>query len=257
MPKPLQSPNLTELPGIRHGFFTREGGTSDGIYHSLNCGFGSSDDPGRVRQNRARVAHHLGSSDPAVLTVHQTHSAQAVVADRLIVDGELPKADAIATRTPGLAIGILTADCAPVLFADAEAQVVACAHAGWRGAVAGILEATVNAMTQLGADASRIFAAVGPCISQPNYEVGPEFQAELLSLDPDNDKYFAQSSPNARPHFDLPAYVLARLARLELGSTSALGPCTFAAESQFFSYRRSKATNEPDYGRQISAIVVT
>ena len=256
MLNPLTARNLAALSGIRHGFFGRRGGVSDGIYLGLNCGLGSNDDRALVTENRARVARHLGGREPVVVTLHQHHSA-----DALAIDGPLgtplPKADAVVTRTPGLVIGALAADCAPVLFADAEAGVVAAAHAGWRGAVGGVLEAAVAAMIGLGAARGRIHAAVGPCINQAAYEVGPEFEAQVLALDPGNAAFFRRLEPDGRPHFDLPGYVAARLLGAGLGSVEHRSPCTFENESEFFSYRRSQRRNEPDYGRQISAIVVT
>ncbi len=255
MPNPILSASL-DLPGIRHGFFTREGGVSAGLYAGLNCGLGSKDVQDRVLENRARVATHLGGAQAEVLTVYQIHSGAAVRADGPIVRDALPKADAVVTTVPGLVIGILTADCAPVLLADAEAKVVAAAHAGWRGAVAGIVEATVAEMEKAGARRERICAAIGPTISQSNYEVGPEFLAELLALDAGNAEFFVHP-PGARAHFDLPGFVARRLDRLELAAVDRSAPCTYANESLFFSFRRTTHRSEPDYGRQISAIVVT
>lgn len=260
MPRPLTADCLSEIAGIRHGFFTREGGVSSGIYQSLNCGLGSNDDRAAVTENRARVARHLtGHLDApatAVVTVHQTHSATAVTIDAPLPRDNLPKADAIVTRTPGLVIGALAADCTPVLFADAEARVVAAAHAGWRGATGGVLEAAIAAMVAAGATQSRIRAAVGPCINQAAYEVGPEFEADVLALDAGNARFFARATPSSRPHFDLPAYVAARLGRAGIGAIERRSPCTDRNESEFFSYRRSQRLGHTDYGRQISAIVV-
>ena len=258
MTEPLTASCLAALPGVRHGFFTRRGGVSAGIYASLNCGHGSQDERAAVSENRRRVASALGQGEGGhVLTLHQVHSATAVVVDRPIPREALPKADALVTRTPGLVVGALAADCTPVLLADGEAKVVAAAHAGWRGALTGVLEATIAAMEGLGAARARIVAAVGPCISQPAYEVGPEFEAQFLAADPTNARWFQRARPDARPHFDLPGFVAGRLAAAGLAAVERRSPCTFANEAQFFSYRRTTKAREPDYGRQISAIVLT
>jgi hypothetical protein len=254
---PLEADCLTILPGIRHGFFTRQGGVSRGIYASLNCGQGSSDDPVSVIENRSRIALHLGSAEDDVQTLYQAHSAEAVVVEALVPREELPKADALVTKTRGLAVGVLTADCAPVLLADPQAKVVAAAHAGWRGALAGILEATVVAMESIGADRARIFASIGPAIGPASYEVGPEFEAAFLKADPVNARFFRRAGRSARPFFDLPAYVANRLAGLGIRPVETRAHCTYENESLFFSFRRSQRRSEIDYGRQISAIVVT
>lgn len=254
---PIESPVLAGLPGLRHGFFTRQGGTSQGLYASLNCGLGSSDDQAHVIENRERAGRHLGATVPGVVTLYQTHSATALAVDSVVPRDALPKADAVVTRTRGLAIGVLTADCAPVLLADPDAGVVAAAHAGWRGAKGGIVEAAVAEMERQGAERARIRAVVGPCISQSNYEVGFEFEAEFLAADPEDNRYFTRPAAGAKPHFDLTALVVARLKRLGIAEVAAVGHCTYENESLFFSYRRSQHRKEPDYGRQISAIVVT
>lgn len=254
---PIEARCLANLRGIRHGFFTRAGGTSQGLYAALNCGPGSNDDPGNVAENRARVAQHLGAKHAEVVTLYQMHSANALAVSEPIDANDRPKADAVVTRTPGLAVGALTADCAPVLFADAQARVVAAAHAGWRGATSGILEATIAQMELLGAERSRINAAVGPAINQVSYEVGPEFEAALLKGCLDNARYFARTGSDARPRFDLPGYVEDRLKAAGVAHIERQSPCTYANESLFYSYRRSQHRNEADYGRQISAIVVT
>ncbi len=256
MPNPILAETFTEIGCVRHGFFTREGGVSGGIYASLNCGLGSEDAREAVIQNRARVARHLGAKQRDVVTVHQAHTATAIVVDGPIPRDALPKADAVVTAKRGLVIGALAADCAPVLFADPGAGIVAAAHAGWRGAVAGILDATVGAMVGEGAERSRICAAIGPCINQAAYEVGADFEAELLALDPANARFFVRPAAGAKPLFDLPGYVAARLERLRIGSIERRSDCTSANESRYFSYRRSRRLGEPDYGRQISAIVV-
>jgi YfiH family protein len=256
MPKPIQARCLKDLDGIRHGFFTREGGVSEGIYAGLNCGLGSADRREAVIENRARVARRLGAAGEHVVTLHQTHSATAHVVDGPIPRERLPRADAVVTATPGLAIGALAADCAPVLFADVAAGIVAAAHAGWRGAVAGVVEAAVAAMVELGAQRERIRAAVGPCIGPAAYEVGPEFEVDLLARDPASARFFSREAAGARPRFDLPGYVEHRLHVSGLAAVERCAPCTYRNESLFFSYRRSRARGEPDYGRQISAIVV-
>jgi polyphenol oxidase len=256
MLNPISSTSL-DLPGIRHGFFTREGGVSEGLYAGLNCGLGSKDETERVLDNRARVAQHLGGATSEVLTVYQVHSGIAVRARGPLSRDALPKADAVVTTVPGLVIGVLTADCTPVLFADPQAKVVAAAHAGWRGAVGGIIEATVEEMVKAGARRDRIRAAVGPTISQAAYEVGPEFEAEVLALDAANRDFFMVPSLDAKAHFDLPGYVARRLGQLDLAVVDRVAPCTYANESLFFSFRRTTHRSEPDYGRQISAIVVT
>lgn len=257
MLKPITSSLLTGMDGIRHGFFTREGGVSEGLYLGLNCGLGSKDDTDKVIENRARVAKHLGAARPEVLTLYQVHSAVALTVSGPIAREALPRADAVVTATPGLAVGVLTADCTPVLFADPEAKVVAAAHAGWRGAVGGVLEAAVAEMVAQGAQRARIRAAIGPTINQCCYEVGPEFEAEVLGLDADDARFFRVPAEGARALFDLPGYVEKRLRGLGLAGWERVAPCTYENESLFFSFRRTTHRLEGDYGRQISAIVVT
>ena len=233
----------------RHGFFTRKGGASSGIFSGLNCGLGSSDQTEVVAINRARVTDAMGADH--LVTVHQTHSAIA-----LPVTGPLDRAveaDAMVTATPGLALGILTADCQPVLFADARAGVIGAAHAGWKGAKGGILEATLDAMQALGADRRHIHAAIGPCISQAAYEVGPEFFETFTDDDPETRRFFA-SGKGDRMLFDLPAYGLWRLRRADVGHAEWCGQCTYSAPDRFYSYRRSVHGNDADYGRLISVI---
>ena len=255
MPKPLTADCLAGLPGIAHGFFTRHGGVSLGGYASLNCGLGSKDDPAAVGENRGRVASFLTARD--LVTAHQVHSATAVVVERPWSLDERPRADAIVTATRGLAVAVLTADCAPVLFADPEAGVVAAAHAGWRGAFGGVIESALAAMEQLGARRERVRAAVGPCIGQAAYEVGPEFEQEFLGQDSANARFFSRRAPDARPHFDLAPYAEHRLHQAGIANILAVAPCTYAHADDFFSYRRSRAQKEADYGRQISAIALT
>jgi YfiH family protein len=255
MLKPITAASLAELPGLAHGFFTRLGGVSRGLYASLNCGPGSRDDPAAVLANRARVQTELGAQ--ALLSAHQVHGALAIVASSAWPAGERPRADAIVTATPGLAVSALTADCAPVLLADPKARVVAAAHAGWRGALAGILEATVAAMEGLGAQRETIAAAVGPTIGPAAYEVGWEFQNAFLARDPSSGGFFSLPKAGARPHFNLPAYAADRLRRIGVACADQPTPCTFAQADLFFSYRRSSRQSDEDYGRQISAIVLT
>jgi polyphenol oxidase len=256
MLEPYQADNLAMLPGVRHGFFTRQGGLSTGLYKTLNCGAGSKDDRVTVRENRSRVAEHLGSSHGDVQTIFQVHSADVVAVDTVVDRDSLPKADALVTATRGLAIGVLTADCCPVLFADSEARVVGAAHAGWKGALGGVLEATVAAMENLGATRARITAAYGPTISQPSYEVGQEFLDTFAGQDPAFSRFFKSGGKTGKQQFDLPAFVDFRLRASSLTRVEACAPCTYRNESLFYSYRRSVHRSEADYGRQISAIVV-
>ncbi len=255
MTSPLRAAGLSNAAGIAHGFFTRHGGVSQGIYASLNCGAGSRDDPAAVRENRARVVSHLGARE--IVSAYQVHGTTAVIVSQAWPAAERPQADALITGTPGIAVGVLTADCAPVLFADPRARVVAAAHAGWRGAMAGICEAAIAAMETLGAKRARIRAAVGPCIGQAAYQVGAEFEAQFLAEDPANAAYFTAADAEGRPHFDLSAYVASRLAKAGVSAASMPDACTLSGAHDFFSYRRSRLHNEADYGRQISAIVLT
>jgi hypothetical protein len=240
--------------GIRHGFFTRAGGVSDGLYASLNCGFGSDDDPAKVAENRRRAAAALGVDADRLLTCYQIHSATVVTVERPWQRAENPRADAMVTRLPGIALGILTSDCAPVLFADPEARIIGAAHAGWRGALGGVLEATVAAMRALGAQPARIRAAIGPCIAQASYEVGPEFPAPFLAEEAPTAAFFREAERSGFFHFDLGGYVARRLGRLGLARIEATGGDTAAEPARFFSYRRSCLLKEPDFGRELSAI---
>ena len=252
----LHTANLAGIEGVAHGFFTRLGGVSDGIYVSLNCGPGSGDDAGNVTENRARVAAMLGATPGHLVTAFQKHTNVAVVAEAPWTRDKAPEADAIVTATPGLAIGVLTADCAPVLFCDPEARVIGAAHAGWRGALSRIVEATVAAMAGLGARPARIRAAIGPAISQGAYEVGHDYRDQFLAQEPESEAFFAIDEGSGEPHFDLPGYVAERLARAGIGEIVDLGLCTYYDETRLFSYRRSQHHGEADYGRQISAIVL-
>lgn len=246
----ITDPALGELS---HGFFGRGGGASSGIFAGLNCGTGSSDQAEAVAINRARVAGALGVAAEALVTVHQVHSADAVVVERAPGTAERPRADAMVTATPGLALAVLSADCQPVLFADAEAGVIGAAHAGWKGALAGVLEATVAAMEGLGAERARIVAAIGPTISQRAYEVGPEFLDEFLADDPDNARFFANGEAG-RYLFDLPGFGLQRLRAAGVAEASWTRHCTYSDPERFYSYRRSLHRGEADYGRLISVI---
>jgi len=252
----LQAASLSTLARIRHAFFTRSGGVSQGVYDSLNGGVGSNDAPAKVTENRARMAAALGVKPDHLLTAYQIHSPDVVVADQPWTQEKRPHADAIVTRTPRLAIGVSTADCGPLLLADAEAGVIGAAHAGWRGALTGVIEAVVAAMETLGADRSRIVAALGPTIRQPNYEVGPEFVARFLAADADNTRFFAASERAGHAMFDLAGYIADRVQRAGIVNFEDLGLCTYAEPERFFSYRRTTKQGEPDYGRHINAIAL-
>jgi YfiH family protein len=251
------STSLASQGGVQHGFFTRQGGVSTGIYSSLNCGLGSKDDPGNVAENRARVAEILGTGADRLLTLFQVHSAKAVVAKKSWAADGAPEADAVVTNVPGLAIGVLTADCAPVLFCDAEARVIGAAHAGWRGALSGIVESTVETMVGLGARPAAIAATIGPAISQKAYEVGADYVERFLAEDAEAGPFFANDPDSGEPHFDLTGYVAERLAKAGISAITDLGLCTYCDETRLFSYRRSQHHGEADYGRQISAILLT
>jgi len=241
---------------VRHGFFGREGGVSGGLYRSLNCGLGSGDDREAVAENRARAVAACGLAADALCTVYQVHSAEARAVTHPWARAEAPRADAMATATPGLALAILTADCVPVLLADAGAGVIGAAHAGWRGALGGVLEAAVEAMLGLGAEAGRIRAAIGPAIGKASYEVGPEFPAPFLARRPQDADLFAPAGADGRLLFDLAGYVARRLGALGLGGVGATGGDTCAEAERYFSYRRSLAQGEPDYGRNISIVAL-
>lgn len=241
------------LKPARHGFFTREFGVSDGIYAGLNCGTGSADDPALVKINRARVALSAGLQTNAMLSLHQVHSNKVVEVTTPEWSGERPKADAMVTKAKGIGLGILTADCAPVLFADTNAKVVGAAHAGWKGAMSGVCENTIDAMIALGAKRENIAAAIGPCISQKAYEVGQEFYEAFADENPDYTRFFINGKGD-KMQFDLPSFVLHRLRGANIKSATWVGECTYAAPQKFYSYRRATHENEPDYGRLISVI---
>jgi YfiH family protein len=252
----LQASSLNALAGIRHAFFTRDGGVSDGVYATLNAGIGSHDIPGRVIENRNRIASALGVRQDCLITAYQVHSPHVVTAERAWAPSERPRADAIVTRTPGLAIGVTTADCGPVLLADRTAGVIGAAHAGWRGAMTGVLEATILAMEACGARRGRITVALGPMIRQRNYEVGPEFVARFKTEDVANARFFEPSRREGHALFDLCGYISARLAGAGITRVEDLGHCTYADPGRFFSYRRSTHRNEQDYGRHLNAIAL-
>jgi hypothetical protein len=250
----VRSALLDALPGVRHGFFGRRGGVSTGIYESLNAGPGSSDDPEAVSQNRARIAGALKVAPDHLISLHQIHSADAVIADGPLI-GERPRADGVATRKPGLAVAALAADCAPVLLADPTTRTVAAAHAGWKGALAGVLERTITTMERLGAQRRRIVAAIGPCIAQRSYEVGPEFEARFLADAAQNARFFIPGAGDRR-QFDLKAFCAARLRTAGVSAVDMLPDDTFTGDAAWFSHRRSVKRGEPDYGRNLSAIVL-
>ena len=246
---------MTAQSGVRHGFFTRRGGTSEGLYTSLNCGQGSADQSSNVLENKNIVAKALDLRIEDLRTVHQFHSADVYTVTANDPPSHWPKADAMVTQVPNVGLGILTADCAPVLFADADAGVIAAAHAGWKGALRGVLHQTVAKMAQLGAHPDRISATVGPTLSQENYEVGPEFHQQFLEQGLQNARFFIQGKED-RYQFDLPGFIAESLQKAGVMNISDLGLCTYGSESDFFSYRRSVHKNESDYGRQISVIVM-
>lgn len=251
----LQSGLLTGLPGIRHAFFTRQGGVSKGIYEGLNVGRGSNDAAEDVMENRRRAAAWFGATPDALNTCYQIHSAVAVTADEPWC-GRLPEGDAVVTDQAGLVCAVLHADCAPVLFADPRAGVVAAAHAGWQGALNGVVEATLAAMEAAGADRARIVAAVGPCIAQPSYEVGLEYHDRFETKRPGSARFFAPGESAEKRMFDLPGFVLDRLAEAGVASAEWIGRDTCAEPDWFFSNRRAFRQGEPDYGRLMSAIMV-
>lgn len=251
----LQSSRIAALGGIRHGFFTREGGVSAGLYASLNGGVGSQDKREHVAENRARMAAALGCSPGNFLTAHQVHSPDVVVATAPWSPGDRPRADGIVTRVPSLAIGISTADCGPVLFADVDARVIGAAHAGWRGALNGVLEATITAMESLGAKRKHIVAALGPMIRQQNYEVGDDLIARFANVDPGSKQFFAPAARPGHAMFDLSGYIVARLRHTGVACDD-LGVCTYSDDARFYSFRRSTHRGEADYGRHINSIML-
>ncbi|HYM30880.1 MAG TPA: peptidoglycan editing factor PgeF [Candidatus Cybelea sp.] len=257
MTVPVLQSALLAMPGVRHGFFTRAGGVSGGVYASLNCGVGSRDDAAAVRENRRRAMDALGLPTEALTTLYQVHGDRVIDLTAAVPPtAERPKADGMVCATPGLALGILAADCVPVLLADHEARVIAACHAGWKGALAGIVAATVEAMRRHGAAIERIAAAIGPAIRQASYEVGPEFPAPFLAADAANARFFAPGERANHFQFDLTGFINARLAAAGIKRIDDVSRDTRAEPDTFFSYRRTTLAREPDYGRQLSAIAL-
>jgi hypothetical protein len=251
----LGSPLLSAIPGLRHAFFTREGGVSEGVYASLNGGLGSNDDPAKIAENRRRMAEQMGVTPQHFFGVHQVHSPDAVVATGPWQGSSRPRADAIVTRTEGLAIGITAADCGPILLVDPKARVIGAAHAGWKGALSGIVESAVGAMEKLGAERGGIVAAIGPMIRQHSYEVGGEFIERFVEADADNALFFIPSAREGHAMFDLPGFIRMQLENAGVLMIDDLGIDTYSDE-RFFSYRRSVHNNERDYGRHVHAIAL-
>jgi len=251
-----QADNLIQHRDIRHAFFSRDGGHSDGVYTSLNCGYGSGDTTANVRANRERAMARLERTADDLTTVHQVHGADVAIVETPWPLSARPKADALVTQTPGVTLGILTADCAPVLFADPAAGVIGAAHAGWKGALGGVLQATVTAMENLGARRQDISAALGPCIRQASYEVGPEFRQTFVAADAASDIYFQPAERSEHFMFDLAGFVMARLNDMSLQSVDDVGVDTYLETERFFSYRRTTHNQEQDYGRGLSALTM-
>ena len=251
------APALDELPGVRYGFFGSRGGVSTGIYASLNGGHGSRDDPRAVTENRRRVAQELALEETAFLSVYQCHSDRVVTVAEPWTRKSRPRCDAMVTDRPGIGLGVLAADCGPVLFADAEARVVGAAHAGWKGALAGVLPNTVAAMEELGADRSRTVAALGPCIRQPSYEVGPEFPTPFLKQSAEYARFFATGHRSDHFQFDLGGYIVSQLEAAGLAAVYDTGLDTYANSDRLFSYRRNTHRGHREYGRNVSAICLT
>lgn len=258
-PPQITDPALARRGGLRHAFFTRQGGVSKGIYNSLNMGYGSDDSRDSITENRRRAMAAFDLPAAALNTVYQEHGTGVAVADGNWDPADAPRADAQVTDRPGIVIGVLTADCVPVLFAGQKpdgAKVVGAAHAGWKGALAGVLAETVAAMEKLGAARGTIHAAVGPCIGRESYEVGPEFPAPFVALDPANDRFFGPGRRDGHPLFDIAGYAASRLESLGIAGVHQTGEDTCADADRFFSYRRKTLTGEADYGRELSAIVI-
>ena len=257
----LEHDALAASSAVRHGFFTRAGGVSSGLYASLNCGHGSNDDPEAVRENRARAAAAFGLSGDDLSTAYQVHGDQVVAVEKAwphaaVPHADAPRADALVSNTPGVMLGILTADCAPVLLADSDNRVIGALHAGWRGALGGILEAGVAGMCRLGARAATIHAVIGPTIGPESYEVGAEFPAPFLAQDPGAQIFFRRAARDGHYLFDLPGDLARRLGALGLGEIAQLRRDTYAEDAHFFSYRRNSQRGESDYGRLLAAIAL-
>jgi len=243
-----------QLPGIAHAFFTREGGVSAGIYTSLNTGIGSRDQRENVLENRRRAAEHLGFAAENLATPYQVHGREHVAVETCWAPGKGPKADALVSKTPGILLGVGAADCGPVLFADPVAKVVGAAHAGWKGALSGVLESALEGMARMGARPKNIVAVLGPTISAQAYEVGPEFVTRFTDASADSRRFFRPSEREGHTYFNLPDYILDRLKRAGISQAYSVGFCTYSDEGRFFSYRRATHRGEPDYGRNLSAI---
>ena len=249
--------NLSLQPGIAHAFFSRKGGVSSGLYASLNCGPGSRDERAHVIENRARAASALGTHETRLVTLYQVHGSVSVRVEQPWEIGDAPRADAAVTNLAGIALGILTADCAPILLADTEARVVAAVHAGWKGALAGIIESALATMEQLGARRERVASAIGPCISRQAYEVGEDMRLKMLEDEPPSEIFFEPADRCRHWRFDLAGFAEDRLVRGGVRDVSCLGLCTYDGEAAFYSYRRATHRGENDYGRQLSAILLT
>lgn len=256
LPLPALNASNLDLPGIRHAFFTREGGVSEGVYGSLNGGVGSKDEPARVAQNRARMAARIGVAPERLLVPFQIHSADALTVSEPWAPDDRPRCDGLVTREAALALGVTGADCGMLLFADAKAGVIGACHAGWKGAFTGMIEATVAAMAAQGARRADIHIALGPAIGPQSYEVGPEFSARFIAEDAGHARFFAPSPRDGHSMFDLQGFIAMRVERLDVASFEALGVDTYADETRCFSYRRSVHRQEPDYGRLVSAIAL-
>lgn len=252
----LKSQILSSKRSIEHGFFGRRGGASEGLYSSLNCGYGSGDQIELVRKNREIVASSLGAAPDKLLSVYQVHSADAVAVTSTWTRENAPHADGMATNVPGIALGVLAADCAPVLFADEVSGVVGSAHAGWQGAIKGVVASVIDLMVGLGASRSRIKACVGPCISQKNYEVGPEFRVKFCDVDKSHDRFFIPAVRDGHWMFDLPMFVRHQLVCAGVSDIEVLDQCTYAHADDYFSFRRTTHRGEQAYGRNISAIML-
>jgi hypothetical protein len=252
----IEAAEFNPIDGIRHGWFTRRGGHSTGPFSSLNCGYGSGDDRSIVGKNRAAAAEILGVKAERLLTVYQVHSDRVVAVKGIWNPEDAVQADAMVTDVPGVGLGVLTADCAPVLFASRDGRCIGAAHAGWKGALAGVTDTTIAAMEKLGARRADIVALIGPTISRHAYEVGPEFRARFLAAQIDNDRWFTASSRKGHFMFDLPGYIEARLKRAGIAEARDLGHCTYADEASYFSFRRATHRDEKEYGRLLSAIAI-
>jgi YfiH family protein len=255
-PEPIEARALSDMSRVRHGFFTRHGGVSEGLYATLNCALRSKDEPANVRENRLRVANAVGVEPDHFVSGYQVHGCAVATVYRPWGVASRPEVDALVTAKAGIALGVTIADCAPLLFADEEANVIGVAHAGWKGALAGIAEATVGAMENLGAERGRVVAAVGPCIGPDSYEVGAEFHDKFLAADAANARFFRDGAREDHPLFDLPGFVEARLAAMGLGAVEVSGIDTRPEGSDFFSYRRACLNEEPGFGHNIAAIAI-